>query len=225
MKTASGTAVLWDMDGILVDSEPVLFEAERLTIADYGVDLTPELKKPFIGMGGHEVVERMAHQFGVVADPRELTLQKFAHIVRLLPSVRPFPQAVQLVTLLSAQKVPMAVASGSSNDLILTALTAIGVADLIPVRVSAFDVPQGKPAPDVFLEAARRIGHAPESCVVIEDAVAGVLAAKAAGMRCIAIPYTRDPWDTRFEQADLVIREGMGAMEPQALLEWILDQS
>ncbi|KSU56332.1 HAD family hydrolase [Microbacterium enclense] len=224
METTSDIAVLWDMDGVLVDSEPVLFEAERLTFADYGIDLTPELKKPFIGMGGHEVMELMAHQFGVNADPRELTLQKFAHIVRLLPTVRPFPQAVQLVELLSAQGIPMAVASGSSNDLILTALTAIGVADLLAIRVSAFDVPQGKPAPDVFLEAAQRIGHAPESCVVIEDAVAGVLAAKSAGMRCIAIPYTRDPWDTRFEEADLVVREGMGTMKPRELLEWILEQ-
>lgn len=214
-------AVLWDMDGVLVDSEPLLFEAERLTFAPYGIDLTLEQKKPFIGLGGHEIMAKMADAFGVDADPAALGEAKLGHILDLLGAVTGFAPTTALVQNLAARGVPMAVASGSSPEMIHTALTAVGLADHLPTRVSVLEVEHGKPAPDVFLAAADRLDVAPEHCVVIEDAVPGVLAAKTAGMHCIAIPYVTDPWDDRFDVADLVIRGGMPTAEPDILLDWI----
>ncbi|WP_062205169.1 HAD family hydrolase [Demequina salsinemoris] len=218
----SEIAVLWDMDGVLIDSEPLLFEAERLVFADHGVAITIEDKKPFIGLGGHEVMARMAEAFGVDADPAELGRAKLAHVVRLLGSVPGFAPTTALVRLLAARGVPMAVASGSSPEMIDTALTAVGLDDALPTRVSVLEVDHGKPEPDVFLEAASRLGVAPGRCVVVEDAVPGVLAGKQAGARVLAIPYVTDPWDERFEAADLVVRGGMDHADPDALLAWIL---
>ncbi|GAA1467163.1 HAD family hydrolase [Microbacterium thalassium] len=222
---APTVAVLWDMDGVLVDSEPLLFEAERLTFAPYGIDLTLEQKKPFIGLGGHEIMAKMADAFGVDADSGDLGEAKLGHVVDLLGAVTGFAPTTALVRSLAARGIPMAVASGSSPEMIQTALTAVGLAEHLPTRVSVLEVERGKPAPDVFLAAADRLGVAPERCVVIEDAVPGVLAAKDAGMRCIAIPYVTDPWDDRFDVADLVVRGGMAAADPNALLDWITARS
>lgn len=222
MPAAAPLAVLWDMDGVLIDSEPLLLEAERAVFAEYGVDVTPEMKKPFIGLGGHEVMMRMAGAFGVVETSERLNDAKFAHIYRLLPGVATFPQSARLLELLASEGIPMAVASGSSPEAIMVALVGTGLGKHIPERVSVLDVAKGKPAPDVFLEAARRLGVEPENCVVIEDAVPGILAAKAAGMRSIAIPYVIDPWDERFDAAELVIRGGMSAMDPELVRDWIL---
>lgn len=218
---ASPIAVLWDMDGVLIDSEPLLLEAERAVFADYGVDLTPEMKKPFIGLGGHEVMMRMAEAFGVSETTEKLNEAKGEHAHRLLPAVKTFPQTTRLLELLAADGIPMAVASGSSPEMIMVALLGTGLGKHIPERVSVLEVAQGKPAPDVFLEAARRLDVRPQDCIVIEDAVHGVMAARAAGMRSIAIPYVTAPWDDRFDAADLVVHGGMKAMDPYALHAWI----
>lgn len=77
----------------------------------------------------------------------------------------------------------------------------------------------------MFLAAAARLGVRPEDCVVVEDAVPGVLGAKAAGMRCLAIPSVVDPLDPRFEQADLLVRDGMPGADAERLLAWVLDRS
>lgn len=218
-------AVLWDMDGVLIDSEPLLLEAERAAFAEHGVELTAESKKPFVGLGGHEVMARMADAFGLAHVVDELNEAKFRNAHRLLPSVQSFPQTRRLVDLLSDAEIPMAVASGSSPEMIMLALVGTGLGKKLHERVSALEVDRGKPAPDVFLEAARRLGVEARHCVVIEDAVPGIQAARAAGMRSIGIPYVTDPWDERFEQADLVIRGGMGAVDADAVLRWVLSGS
>lgn len=215
-------AVLWDLDGLLIDSERLFFEAERAVFADYGIQLTEAMKQPFIGLGGHEVMARMADAFGVSATVEALDEAKFAHIYRKLPGISPFPQTKRLLELLSAEGVPMAVASGASPEMIMVAMIGTGIGKHISERVSALEVARGKPAPDVFLEAARRLGVERERCVVIEDAVPGILAAKAAGMRCIAIPSVLDPWDARFKLADHVVRGGMPSVDPEGLKNWIL---
>lgn len=96
-----------------------------------------------------------------------------------------------LVGRLHGDGVPMAVASGSSRAAIEATLAVTGLDAYLPLYVSADEVAHGKPEPDVFLEAARRLGVAPESCVVLEDAVPGIRAARAAGMRCVAVPDHR----------------------------------
>jgi HAD superfamily hydrolase (TIGR01509 family) len=218
-------AVIWDLDGVLVDSEPLLLEAERIAFAEHGVALTPELKRPFVGLGGAEVLSAMAEAFGLDVDLDELAARKVAAYLELAPALVGFAATTELVRRLDAAGVPMAVASGSSRAAIDAALVAVGLDTLIRVRVSVDEVAAGKPAPDVFLAAAERLGVDPRACVVVEDAVPGLLAAKAAGMRCLAIPSVTDPLDQRFEQADLLVRAGVAAAVPDDLLAWILWQS
>lgn len=215
-------AVLWDLDGVLVDSEPLLFLAERAVFAEHGVDLTPELKRPFVGLGGHEVLAAMAEAFGVEADLDAWGARKAALYVELLAQVQSFTQTGALGRALHADGVPMAVASGSSLAMIDAALRAAGLSEVVPTRASVEEVARGKPAPDVFLLAAERLEVPPSRCVVVEDAVPGLLAAHAAGMRCVAIPSMTDPLDPRFEQAELLVRDGMAAADPEQLRAWIL---
>ncbi|MCA0294878.1 MAG: HAD family phosphatase [Actinobacteria bacterium] len=214
-------AVLWDLDGTLIDSEPLLFEAERAAVAVDGLELTPELKSRFVGLGGHEVLAAIADAFGVDADLDAWAARKSAAYLDLLDTVPPFAPTVELARRLAAAGVPMAVASGSPVWVIRRALVAIGLVEAIPVHVSVADVAAGKPAPDVFLEAAARLGVPPQRCVVVEDAVPGVLAAKAAGMRCIAIPYLHDPLDERFGAADLLVAGGMASADGGTLFDWL----
>lgn len=139
----------------------------------------------------------------------------------MFPGLRAFEPTTTVVRALAAAGVPMAVASGSPAAAIDTSLHTVGLDELLPVRVSVDQVAAGKPAPDVFLAAAAQLGVPPEHCVVIEDAVPGVLAAKSAGMRCIAIPSVTEPLDPRFEQADLLVRDGMSAADATTLLGWL----
>lgn len=219
------TAVLWDLDGILVDSEPVLFEAERLLLAEHGAELTAQIKREYVGLGGREVLAALAGHFGLTPDLAAWTARKIELASELLDSVRPFGPTTAMVRALSAEGVPMAVASGSPPAAIDRSLTAAGLAELLPVRVSVEQVAAGKPAPDVFLAAARRLGVPPADCVVVEDAVPGVLAARAAGMRCVAIPSITDPLDPRFEQADLLVRGGMSQADGGWLTDWVLGRA
>lgn len=215
-------AVIFDLDGVLIDSEPLLFEAERLALARYGVELTPEIKAPFIGLGGHDVLAALVARFGLDVDVTELGSAKTAAYLDLVAQVSGFAPTVELARALHSRGVPLAIASGSPSDAIDTALAAIGLEDAFEVRVSVTQVDRGKPAPDVFLHAARRLGVPPEGCVVVEDAVHGVQAARAAGMRCIAIPTVTDPLDERFAGADLLVRGGMAEADAAALLAWLV---
>lgn len=214
-------AVLWDLDGVLVDSESLLYEAERQLLAEHGVDLTPEVKAGFVGLGGTEVLAALAGHYGLEPDLPAWTARKTELATALFPGLRAFGPTTTMVRGLAAAGVPMAVASGSPSAAIETSLRTVGLDGLLPVRVSVDQVAAGKPAPDVFLAAAARLGVPPEHCVVIEDAVPGVLAAKAAGMRCIAIPSVTEPLDPRFEQADLLVRDGMSGADAATLLGWL----
>lgn len=218
-----GLAVLWDLDGTLIDSEPLLFEAERLALAQDGLDLTYEIKQRFIGLGGNEVLTGLADWFGVEADLDRWNAVKKDAYFQLLDTVPAFPPAVELARRLAAAGVPMAVASGSPVHVIGRALRAIGLAEEITTHVSVEQVAAGKPSPDVFFAAADALGVPPANCVVIEDAVPGVLAARAAGMRCLAIPSVTDPLDDRFTQADRLVPGGMPAADVDALFDWIVD--
>jgi beta-phosphoglucomutase family hydrolase len=214
-------AVIFDLDGVLVDSEPLLYEAERLMLAEHGIDLTPEMKRPFIGLGGREILEAFAETFGLDADIDVLADRKMSLYRTLLATVSGFAATADLARSLHDAGVPVAVASGSTPEAIEAALKAIGLRELFDVVVSVEEVSSGKPAPDVFLEAARRLRVAPAACVVVEDAIPGVRAARAAGMRCIAIPSVPDPLHEDFATVDLLVAGGMEGARAEEMLAWI----
>lgn len=214
-------AVIFDLDGVLVDSEPLLFEAERLLLAEHGVELTPELKKPYIGLGGRDVLVALTDRFGIVADVDEMAARKMALFLELAEGLVGFPATVEFAKALHADGVRLAIASGSSPEGIDTAMRATGLEEVFPIRVAVKHVPRGKPAPDLFLEAARQLGVEPSRCVVVEDAVHGLEAAHAAGMRCIAIPSVTDPLDETFRQADLLVPGGIADVTTEELIAWV----
>ncbi|MFG2137876.1 HAD family hydrolase [Streptomyces sp. NPDC048650] len=216
--------MIFDLDGTLVDSEPNYYEASRRLLADYGVaDFSWEHHARFIGIGTRETLEILGREFAIDAPVEELLAglnRRYLELARAHTEV--FPQMREFVARLAAAGHPMAVASGSSRAAIAAVLGGTGLDGALTTTVSAEEVAHGKPEPDVFLEAARRMGVEPRECVVLEDAPPGALAAHRAGMRCIAVPYvaaTAD--DPAFARAGLVFRGGQKEFTARAAHEWL----
>ncbi|GAA2765276.1 HAD family phosphatase [Streptomyces paradoxus] len=224
MSKLRGISVIFDLDGTLVDSEPNYYEAGRQTLAAYGVtDFTWADHERYVGISTQETVADWKDRYGLPVSVDELLTVKNRHYLELAGSAtRAYPEMRTFVGLLAAEGVPMAVASGSSPEAIAAVLTGTGLDAHLHTVVSADEVAHGKPAPDVFLEAARRLGAAPSDCVVLEDAAPGAAAAHAAGMRCIAIPYVPAQVDApEFATAGLLLRGGQGEFTGRAAFDWL----
>ena len=216
-------AVIFDLDGTLVDSEPNYYEAGRRLLAAHGVPgFTWEEHARFIGIGTRETLETLRAEHGLEASVDRLLAEKNGLYLDLAGAhTEAFPAMRTYVELLHAAGHPLAVASGSSLAAITAVLKATGLDALLPVRVSAEEVPHGKPEPDVFLEAARRLGAAPADCVVAEDAPPGAEAARRAGMRCVAVPYLPDTADDpAFASAGLLFAGGQDAFDARRAYAW-----
>ncbi|WP_030901868.1 HAD family hydrolase [Streptomyces sp. NRRL F-5126] len=228
MTPAHTAAVLFDLDGTLVDTEPLYFEATRLLLARHGVaGFTWEEHAAFIGVGTRETLEVLAARFGLAAPVGALLAEENALYLDLLrTSTEVFPEMRAFVKSLGAAGVPMAVASGSSRAAIDAALAHSGLAGLFAASASAEEVAAGKPEPDVFLEAARRLGAEPRGCVVVEDSAPGVAAAHAAGMRCVAVPSVPAapgaPQAAEFEAAELLFPGGQAEFTAAAAYAWLM---
>lgn len=180
-------AVIFDLDGVLLDSEPLHEQATKAVLAECGV--TTASGDPYVGMTTRESFALMCREFALPHDPAELDARYTARVIPMLRDhARPLPGVPDVLRTLKARGLPLAVGSSSRREIIEATLEGLGLCGLFDVVVSAADLPRGKPAPDVFLEAARRLGVVPEACVVIEDSERGVQAARAAGMRCVAVP-------------------------------------
>lgn len=227
MSTIDGISVIFDLDGTLVDSEPNYFEAGRLTLAEHGVTgFTWAEHERYVGIGTRETIALWKQRYGLTAPLEALLAETNRRYLALARASTPvYPQMRAFVELLAAAGVPMAVASGSSAEAIEAILTGTGLAPRITTAVSADEVERGKPAPDVFLEAARRLGAAPADCVVLEDAAPGAAAAHAAGMRCVAVPYIAEQADDpAFARAGLLVRGGQAAFTARAAYDWLAGQ-
>ncbi|WP_328441899.1 HAD family phosphatase [Streptomyces sp. NBC_00444] len=225
MNSLGPTAVIFDLDGTLVDSEPNYFEAGRQVLAELGVpDFTWADHERYVGISTQETVALWKERYGLRASVAELLAAKNrAYLGLARTATRAYPEMRTFVELLAREGVPMAVASGSSPEAIEAILAGTGLDDRLRTVVSADEVERGKPAPDVFLEAARRLGAAPADCVVLEDAAPGAAAAHAAGMRCIAIPYVAAQADApEFATAGLLLRGGQTEFTARAAYEWLV---
>ncbi|GAA2505536.1 HAD family phosphatase [Streptomyces gobitricini] len=222
---SSHAAVIFDLDGTLVDSEPNYYEAGRRLLAHHGVtDFGWERHTDFIGIGTRETLEILKEEYGLDAPIEELLAGKNRHYLELArAATEVFPEMRAFVELLHASGVPMAVASGSSRAAIEAVLGGTGLDAYLTTLVSAEEVERGKPAPDVFLEAARRLGVEPEHCVVLEDAPPGAAAAEAAGMRCIAVPYVPGTVDDpAFGTVGLLLRGGQAEFTARAAYDFVM---
>ena len=182
-------AVLFDMDSVLVDSEPIINAAAIRALAKFGIQAGPEDFNPFVGAGENRYVGGVAELHGQTFVPA-MKHRTYDWYLKLLPSMgKAFPGARDLVEDLYRLGIPCAVASSADRIKVEANLTTVLQVplDRFAALVTGEDVTRRKPHPDIFLEAARRLDVPPEACCVIEDAVHGVEAAKTAGMRCVAV--------------------------------------
>jgi beta-phosphoglucomutase len=190
-------AIIFDMDGVLVDSEPIIRAAAIRALAEFGIAARPEDFAPFVGAGEDRFVGGVAELHGAKFVP-EMKRRTYDWYLKLLPEMgKAFPGGKELVELLRENGIACAVASSADRIKVEANLTQVlGLSlDRFAAIVMGEDVKRLKPNPDIFLETARRLNVPPAKCCVIEDAVNGVKAAKAAGMRCVAVT-TSFPADT-----------------------------
>ena len=186
-------AVIFDLDGTLVNSEPNYFAADLRLFRECGIlDFDLEQKRRYVGMSTREMMTDARARYGLADSVALLIIRKNAYYLELARAgTEVFPEMRALLWLLCTNGYPIGLASGSSRDVATAVMEQTHLNDFFRVIVSTDDVPRGKPHPDVFLEASHRLGVHPAACVVVEDAVYGVVAARRAEMRCIAVPTSR----------------------------------
>lgn len=184
-------AVIFDLDGLLIDSEVVWNAVRHAVAAERGVAWTHDDQRAVMGVSTAAWTAYMIDRLGLGLSPAEVQRLVVERMVASYKERIPFkPGAAQLVRL-AGERYPLALASGSVRELIDLVVNAPEFAGRFKVVVSADEVARGKPHPDVFLEAARRLGVQPEACACLEDSGHGIDAGKAAGMRVIAVPDPR----------------------------------
>ncbi|HET8524586.1 MAG TPA: HAD family phosphatase [Thermomicrobiales bacterium] len=182
-------ALIFDMDGLLVDSEPLAEAAMHRFLARHGHEPRPEVQGQLLGRRLPEAVRLVADAYRIDA-PYESLLTEYdqMRLDALRGNVRPMPGAAAIIAFARAAGLRLALATSGQRLHADLSLAETGLAGNFEVEVTGGDVQHGKPAPDLFLLAATRLGIDPARCVVFEDAPPGVAAAKAAGMRAVAVP-------------------------------------
>ncbi len=200
-------AVIFDLDGVLLDSEQVWDEAREQLAKERGGRWHGNAQRDMMGMSSLEWSRYMHDVIGLPEPPEEISREVVERMAKLYREHLPvIPGAREAVERLAARW-PLGLASSSNRELIDLALELLGVQQLFKATVSSEEVARGKPAPDVYLEAARRLGVAPIHAAAIEDSENGIRAAKAAEMRVIAIPNQHfPPAEDALAQADVRLR-------------------
>jgi HAD superfamily hydrolase (TIGR01509 family) len=210
-------AVIFDLDGVLVDSEQVWDRVREEFARERGGRWHPNARRDMMGMSSNEWSRYMSEELGVPLPPEEIS-EAVARLVaeeyrRELPLI---PGAVEAVSRI-AERWPLGLASSSNRSIIDLALERAGIADRFAVTVSSEEVGRGKPAPDVYLESAARLGVENSRAAAIEDSTNGLLAARAAGLGVVAIPNrTFPPADHALDAADVMLGS-LEELEPAAI--------
>jgi HAD superfamily hydrolase (TIGR01509 family) len=197
-------AVIFDMDGLLVNSEPLINAAAIAMFKEKGLAVRPEDFLPFVGAGEDRYIGGVAEKYHFPLDVPQAKKRTYEIYLDLVPTqLEAFPGVHALVRTCRQASLRVAVASGTDRIKAMASLEKIGLPEESwDTVVSGEQVKRNKPAPEIFLFTADKLGIVPESCVVLEDSVNGVRAAKAAGMRCVAVAHTF-PAD-HLQEADVV---------------------
>ena len=200
-------AVIFDMDGVLSDTERLHVQSEERQLSRLGIDPGVLAGGAYMGVSDREFFAAVFRENGVVADVEAAIAEKWK-LMSECPdaAIAAVPGALALVERLHRRGVPLAVASSSPRPFIERVLRCLDVLDRFSVVMSGDEVARGKPEPDVFLAVARALGMAPVECVVIEDSRNGMIAARRAGMRCVALVPAGRAGAVRRE-ADVVVSD------------------
>jgi HAD superfamily hydrolase (TIGR01509 family) len=183
------SAVCFDNDGLLLETESVWTRAEVELFARRGREFTDDHKRYMIGSAGHVGAAKLEEMLELPGQARALWEELHELVMAELPrGVEPMPGALDLVDALRATGTPMALVSNSARDFVELALRTAGVEDLFGIVLTRDDVAEGKPAPDLYLKACAALGAEPAEAVGLEDTATGVAAVKAAGMTAIGVP-------------------------------------
>jgi len=228
-KNAPGNVVrtvrfaLFDLDGTLIDSEDNHYESDRILLSRRGISFSREDKAAYVGKDIYEMVRRIRANYGLEDDVQALVDEKNALYRKIaLASSRLYPPMRPLLEGLAERKLPLAVATGSNSAIASEILEVLGVRSFFTHIVSSSEVRRGKPAPDIFLEAARRMNGDPAAAVVFEDTKYGVEAALNAGMTCVALPAPGERTDDPlFRKASYLVPGGADALNADDFFRWI----
>jgi HAD superfamily hydrolase (TIGR01509 family) len=184
------SAIIFDMDGLLVDSEPLWYDVEVQMIESQGYTYADEIRDSMVGLRVDEFSEIIFKHYPKVADSPHAVAEAVINGMLSIPSakIKPRPGADDIIRYVAEQNIPCAIASSSAEAIIEHFVAMLGWQDLIPRRYSAEFMKRGKPAPDIYLHTAKQLGIDPEKCLALEDSRAGTQAALAAGMTCYTIP-------------------------------------
>lgn len=217
--------IIFDLDGTLVDSEPNYYEADRRLFMEYGVrEFTLEMKEKYIGVSSQDLIKDMKATHPIQATEEELLAKKIQYYRELAQENTPvFPEMKRFLDLLQQAGYPMAVASGSAKEVIELVLAVTDLTNYFQVLVSSDEVSKGKPAPDVFIEAAHRLQLPCENCLVLEDSQYGVEAAYRASMYCVGLPYSSNgEFPETFHKANLLLKRGVEEFSAERVFEWMV---
>ncbi len=183
-------AVIFDMDGVILDSEKVYQEIEREMFRELGIPVSIQEHREFTGSSERAMWQKMKLQYGFRENPDELVRnerQRFLNKMNAPGGIPAVEGSTDLIHRLHESGIPVLVASSSSREIIETVLQSLNISDCFQGIVSGDDVPHSKPAPDIFLKASELAAVPPSGCTVIEDSENGILAARSAGMKVIGL--------------------------------------
>lgn len=180
-------AVIFDMDGVIIDSEPIHFEVDMQTMRDLGFDISSEELEKYVGTTNEYMFSDLKNKYNIKQSIEEVINYKVELTKKkvIQSDLEPIEGIKELLVDLKNKNISTAIASSSPRNFIDVVVSKFNLQDYFNFIVSGEEVHNGKPAPDVYIETAKKLGLPPEECTVIEDSRNGVLAAKAAGMKCI----------------------------------------
>jgi len=198
--------VIFDLDGVLLDSEAVWNDARKGLVEESGGTWRNDAQRVMMGMSSVEWSHYMSQELGVPMSAAEISAAVAGRLERLYRERLPLIAGAREAVTSLASRWPLAIASSANRSILALVLELAELTDRFEATVSAEEVPRGKPAPDVYLEAARRLSREPVRCAAVEDSGAGLRSAAAAGMSVVAIPNKAFPPDEEaLQKADIVI--------------------
>ena len=199
-------AVIFDMDGVIIDSEPIHFEVDIQTMKDFGCSISKEELNKYVGTTNEYMWTDIKNKYKLDKSVEEIINYRSEMVKRKVieSDLIPIEGIADLLKELKVKNIPAAIASSSPRDFIEVVVSKFQLEDYFSCIWSGEEVENGKPAPDIYVETAKKLGISPEECIVIEDSKNGVLAAKKAGMKCIGFKNINSG-DQDLSKADCIV--------------------
>ncbi len=217
-------AVIFDLDGTLIDSEPNYYLSDSKLLEEYGIkNVNREFKNRYVGLSSKDMMKDIKEKYKVQDSLETMIAKKDQYYFEIAKdNTHVFLEMKSLLDILKFNNHKLAIASGSTKNIISKILKITNLESYFDVIVSAEEVEKGKPSPDIYFEVASRLNVEPRKCLVLEDSAPGVDAAKAAHMFCVAIPDVRTTSITdSYYNADLLFEGGIDSFIAKNVFNWM----